>query len=142
MDALTLLLDTVTPFWRNYGKTIGEDVRDFLIVPLYRNQFTGEAKRYPITCFPSRSLNHWLGLAIFLFSTIMLTALQARIAFVLTMHSMLTWIPIEGMRYTVMPFFWIGNFIQWCVVVVECGVVFMEVGVIAWWMGWFVNLCS
>ena len=41
LDALTLLLDTVTPFWRNYGKVIGEDVQDFLIIPWYRNEFTG-----------------------------------------------------------------------------------------------------
>ncbi|KAK0481661.1 hypothetical protein IW261DRAFT_1682150 [Armillaria novae-zelandiae] len=43
MDALTFLLDSVTPFWRTYGKTIGDDFKDFLIVPLYRNEFTGES---------------------------------------------------------------------------------------------------
>ncbi|KAI0931685.1 hypothetical protein AcW1_000980 [Taiwanofungus camphoratus] len=59
LDALTLLLDTVTPFWRNYGKVIGEDVQDFLIIPWYRNEFTGESKRYPIKRFPRRSFRHW-----------------------------------------------------------------------------------
>ncbi|KAG6817747.1 hypothetical protein H0H87_004538 [Tephrocybe sp. NHM501043] len=62
MDTLTFILDTVTPFWRSYGKPIGEDIRDFLIIPLYRNEFTGESKRYPITQMPVRSLRHWLGL--------------------------------------------------------------------------------
>ncbi|KAH7880899.1 uncharacterized protein C8R40DRAFT_1261516 [Lentinula edodes] len=53
MDALTFILDSVTPFWRSYGKLIGDDVQDFLIVPLYRNEYTGEAKRYPIPRLPA-----------------------------------------------------------------------------------------
>lgn len=142
MDALTLLLDTVTPFWRNYGKTIGEDIRDFLIIPLYRNEFTGEAKRYSINTLPKRSLRHWLGLVSFLLASILLTTLQARVAISSTIHSRLKWIPVEGMRYTALPFFWIGILIQWCAVLVECGIVFMGMGIIAWWMGWSVNLLT
>ncbi|KAF9454083.1 hypothetical protein P691DRAFT_656679 [Macrolepiota fuliginosa MF-IS2] len=142
MDALTLLLDTVTPFWRTYGKTIGEDVRDFLIIPLYRNEFTGEAKRYSINTFPRRSSRHWLGLVIFFLASILLVAFQGRIAISSTVHSRLKWIPFEGMRYTALPFFWIMILMQWCAVFVECGIVFMELGVIAWWLAWFVNLLT
>ncbi|KAF5352719.1 hypothetical protein D9756_006000 [Leucocoprinus leucothites] len=142
MDALTLLLDTVTPFWRNYGKTIGEDIRDFLIIPLYRNEFTGEAKRYPINALPRRSFHHWLGLGVVFLSSILWTFFQARVALSSTMHSKLRWIPFEGMRYTALPFFWVGILIQWSAVLVECGIVFMEMGVIAWWLGWSINLLT
>ncbi|KAH9950886.1 hypothetical protein B0H21DRAFT_776303 [Amylocystis lapponica] len=78
LDALTFLLDTVTPFWRNYGKVIGEDIQDFLIIPWYRNEFTGEPKRYPIKCFPKRSFRHWVGLLFLSFLSICVTTLQTR----------------------------------------------------------------
>ncbi|KAJ3749301.1 hypothetical protein DFH05DRAFT_1593438, partial [Lentinula detonsa] len=64
MSFLTLLLDTITPFWRTYGKVIGDDIQDFLIIPLYRHEFTGESKRYPIRRVPKRSVRHWIGLMI------------------------------------------------------------------------------
>lgn len=142
MDALTLFLDTVTPFWRIYGKTIGEDIRDFLIIPLYRNEFTGESKRYPLHAIPTRSPHHWLGLGLFFLATILLTAFQARVAISSTAHSRLQWISIDGMRYTALPFFWFGILLQWCLVILEFGIVFMEFGIIVWWLGWSVNLLT
>ncbi len=142
MDALTLALDTVTPFWRTYGKTIGEDIRDFLIIPLYRNEFTGESKRYPVPALPKRSPRHWLGLGLFFLATILLTAFQTRVAVSSSMHSRLHWISIDGMRYTALPFFWFGILMQWCFVLLEFTIVTMELGVVVWWFGWSVSLLT
>ncbi|KAI0778335.1 hypothetical protein BD413DRAFT_601117 [Trametes elegans] len=97
LDALTLLLDTVTPFWRNYGKVIGEDVQDFLIIPWYRNEFTGEPKRYPIERFPRRSFRHWVGLICLSFLSVVVTLLQARAAISLTINFNLPWIKHAGL---------------------------------------------
>ncbi|KAJ2929400.1 hypothetical protein H1R20_g7700, partial [Candolleomyces eurysporus] len=140
MDALTLLLDTVTPFWRNYGKTIGEDVRDFLIIPLYRNEFTGEPKRYPLTEIPQRSFSHWLGLILFFFLSIALTFLQLRAAITSLGSYRLQWIPYDGVRWTALPFFWIGILILWIAVFFEFSVVIMQLGIITWWTGWLINV--
>ena len=140
MDALTLLLDTVTPFWRNYGKTIGEDVRDFLIIPLYRNEFTGEAKRYLLSSLPKRSANHWVGLIFTFFATIAVTLLQIRAAITCSVNYRLGWIPYDGVRWTALPFFWIGILIQWIAVLVELAVVVMQVGVTTWWTGWLISI--
>ncbi|RXW19155.1 hypothetical protein EST38_g6682 [Candolleomyces aberdarensis] len=140
MDALTLLLDTVTPFWRNYGKTIGEDVRDFLIIPLYRNEFTGEPKRYPLTEIPRRSFSHWLGLVLFFFLSIALTFLQFRAAITSLGSYRLQWIPYDGVRWTALPFFWIGILILWIAVLFEFSVVIMQLGIITWWTGWLINV--
>jgi len=142
MDALTLLLDTVTPFWRTYGKTIGEDVRDFLIIPLYRNEFTGETKRYPIKELPSRSFRHWLGLVFFFFLSIAINILQVRAAISSSRHFRLRLIPYDGIRWTALPFFWIGILIQWLAVIFEFAIVFMQAGVITWWTGWSVKILS
>jgi len=142
MDALTLLLDTVTPFWRTYGKTIGEDVRDFLIIPLYRNEFTGEPKSYPILALPKRSFRHWLGLFFFFLLSIAVNILQLRAAMSSTMHFRLHLIPYDGVRWTALPFFWVGIVIQWLAVVFELAIVFFQVGIIAWWAGWYVKLVS
>ena len=142
MDALTLLLDTVAPFWRTYGKTIGEDVRDFLIIPLYRNEFTGETKRYSIREVPRRSLRHWLGLVFFFFLSIVINILQVRAAISSSLNFRLRLIPYDGLRWTALPFFWIGILIQWLAVVFEFAIVFMQLGVITWWTGWSVKILT
>jgi hypothetical protein len=140
MDALTFLLDTVTPFWRTYGKTIGEDVQDFLVIPWYRNEFTGETKRYPIKRLPRRSFRHWMALLLFFNLAAALTLLQGRAAVSSSVHYRLLWIPHNGLRWTVMPFFWIGIFIQWCAVIVEFSIVFAQLAIVIWWFGWFVRV--
>jgi hypothetical protein len=139
LDALTLLLDTVTPFWRNYGKTIGEDVQDFLVVPLYRNEFTGEPKRYPIAKFPQRSLRHWVGLFLFFVTAASITWLQARAAITSIIHFRLRWITHTGVRWLLMPFFLIGIIIQWAAVFTELCIVIAQLGVVTWWIGWSIK---
>ncbi|KAF8632971.1 hypothetical protein AX15_001568 [Amanita polypyramis BW_CC] len=140
MDALAFVLDSVTPFWRTYGKTIGEDIRDFLIIPLYRNEFTGEAKRYPITHAPKRSLRHWLGLCLLCFLSITVTLLQTRVAITSVMHSGLRYIPYESIRWTMLPFFWVMIVIQWSIVLAEFAFLLSELAVILWWAGWSIKV--
>jgi hypothetical protein len=140
MDALTVFLDTVTPLWRSYGKTVGEDIRDFLIIPLYRNEFTGEPKRYPITGFPRRSPQHWLSLIIFFFSSIVVTVLQVRTALTSIAHYRLHWIPYEGVRWTALPLFWVAIMIQCFAVLLETAIVAFQLGTIVWWIGWLVKI--
>ncbi|EGO05312.1 hypothetical protein SERLA73DRAFT_174410 [Serpula lacrymans var. lacrymans S7.3] len=136
MDALTFILDTVTPFWRTYGKTIGDDVQDFLIIPWYRNEFTGEPKRYPIRSLPRRSFQHWMGLLLFFFITAAVILLQAHAAMSSIYNYKLPWIGNDGFRWILMPFFWIGILIQWGAVLFELCIFFAQMGVIAWWIGW------
>ena len=49
------------------SKIIGINVQDFLIIPWYRNEFTGELERYPIKALPRRSSRHWVALVLFFF---------------------------------------------------------------------------
>ncbi|TBU49895.1 hypothetical protein BD309DRAFT_908773 [Dichomitus squalens] len=142
LDALTLLLDTVTPFWRNYGKVIGEDVQEFLIIPWYRNEFTGEAKRYPIKQFPRRSLRHWVGLLFLSFLSFAVAILQTRAAWSLSAHINLPWIRNTGLRWTFIPIYVILLIIQWCAVLVELCILAAQAGIIIWWIGWFIKLVS
>jgi len=137
---LTFLLDTVTPFWRNYGRIIGKDVQDFLIVPLYRNEFTGESKRYPVERIPQRYLKHWMGLLLFFIISVTVTALQARAAVTSIMHFRLRIITHNGLRYLILPFFWISIIIQWAAVVTELAIVATQLGVVFWWILWSVKL--
>ncbi|KAF8078854.1 hypothetical protein FPV67DRAFT_82266 [Lyophyllum atratum] len=140
MDTLTFLLDTVTPFWRTYGKPIGEDIRDFLIIPLYRNEFTGESKRYQILRIPNRSFRHWLGLVMFFIASVMINVLQARAAVSSAGHYKLQMIPYESIRWTALPFFWISIIIQWWAVLTEFVVVFLQLGALVWWAGWSLRI--
>ncbi|KAJ7161366.1 hypothetical protein C8R43DRAFT_880779 [Mycena crocata] len=142
MDALTFVLDTVTPFWRTYGKTIGDDVQHFLIIPLYRNEFTGEAKRYTIDRFPRRSLRHWILLFLFFLGSVALTFLQARAALSSGSHLWLPWIPYPYLRRLLLTPFWISIMIQWWAVAVELSIVLTQLAVVVWWAGWYVNIFS
>ncbi|KAG6821410.1 hypothetical protein H0H93_014207 [Arthromyces matolae] len=142
MDTLTFILDTVTPFWRTYGKTIGEDVQDFLIIPLYRNEFTGEPKRYPITRVPYRSPRHWLGLVVFFLMTVGVAIIQLRAALSSSALYNLPMIPYESIRWTALPFFWLSIVIQWWAVAVETVIVFLQLAVVVWWIGWSVRLLA
>ncbi|KAH9937313.1 uncharacterized protein B0H18DRAFT_1113170 [Fomitopsis serialis] len=142
LDALTLLLDTVTPFWRNYGKVIGQDVQDFLIIPWYRNEFTGEARRYPIEGFPIRSLRHWIGLLCLSLLSLCVTFLQVRAAYELTLNWGLPWITHAGLWWLIFPVYTIGLLIQWCAVLLEVCIVAAQSGVVVWWMGWAVKILT
>ncbi|KAI0756851.1 hypothetical protein C8Q80DRAFT_1130813 [Daedaleopsis nitida] len=140
LDALTLLLDTVTPFWRNYGKVIGEDVQDFLIIPWYRNEFTGEPKRYLIRQFPRRSLRHWVGLLFLSFLSMSVTILQTRAAVSLTININMPWISQLFLWWISFPIYIILLLIQWCAVLFEISIILAQTGVVVWWLGWSVNL--
>lgn len=142
LDTLTIILDTVTPFWRTYGKTIGEDVQDFLIIPLYRNEFTGEPKRYPILWLPKRTFRHWLGLLLFFITAVAITVLQAKaIMFTLRYHR-LPWSALNGLRWAVIPLFWTAIIMQIIAVLVEFSIVLTQMAIFVWWLGWLVCVFS
>ncbi|KAF5368531.1 hypothetical protein D9758_002292 [Tetrapyrgos nigripes] len=142
MDMLTLVLDTIAPFWRNYGKVIGYDVQDFLIVPLYRNEFTGEAKRHPIEKLPSRSFRHWVFLILFFFACCTLFYFQALAAWYSSFYFSLDWIPNPGIRVLAVPLWVIATFGQWIAVLVEFMVVLLQIGAVIWWIGWYIRLLN
>ncbi|KAJ7225265.1 hypothetical protein GGX14DRAFT_637960 [Mycena pura] len=140
MDVLTFILDTVAPFWRTHGKTIGDDIQHFLIIPLYRNEFTGEAKRYPISEIPRRSLRHWIGLFLFFLASGAITVFQAQAAVSSVSHLWLLTIPYPYLRRLLLIPFWISIIIQWWAVVAELAIVLTQMAVVMWWAGWYVNI--
>lgn len=141
MDALTFLLDSVTPFWRTYGKTIGVDVQDFLIIPWYRNEFTGEPKRYSIKRLPRRSFRHWIGLLSLPNISLGVMVLQARGAiFSFGWSFKFVYFSNPGLWYVFLPVLFLAVIIQWVAVLVEFSIILAEFGVVVWWMGWTVGL--
>ena len=142
MDALTFILDRIAPFWRSYGKIIGEDMQDFIIIPWYRNEFTGESKRYPVQSVPRRSLRHWVALFFLCVLIFFITFLQARAAITSAWHYRLLWIDNQAFRWAIMPFFWVVILIQWLALAFEVCVLLLYITVVAWWLGWFVGICT
>ncbi|KAG2156659.1 uncharacterized protein EDB93DRAFT_1079400 [Suillus bovinus] len=142
MDALTFILDNVAPVWRNYGRTIGEDIIDFLIIPWYRNEFTGEPKWYSILSFPRRSIRHWFILFLLFLSTFAITYLQMRAAIFCTFVYRHPWIDNSGFRWLIMPCIWIAFLIHWFAVLFEIGIIILELRVVFWWLGWSVGLLT
>ena len=136
MDALTILLDSVTPFWRNYGKVIGVDAQDFLIIPWYRNEFTGESQRYPIKSLPRRSFRHWVGLVLLFFITLSILILQGRGARSFSSLYRLPFNTSPGLWWISVPLFGITALILWTAVMVEMCIVGAQLAVVLWWIGW------
>ncbi|KAG2155602.1 hypothetical protein DEU56DRAFT_906787 [Suillus clintonianus] len=142
MDALTFILDNVAPVWRNYGRTIGEDITEFLIIPWYRNEFTGEPKRYDIASFPRRSIRHWFALFFLFLFTLVITYLQMRAAIFCTFMYRHPWIDNSGFRWLIMPCIWIAFIIHWSAVFFEVCIVFLQLKVVGWWLGWSMGLLT
>jgi hypothetical protein len=136
MDALTILLDSVTPFWRNYGKVIGVDAQDFLIIPWYRNEFTGEAEKYAIKALPRRSFRHWVGLVLFFFITLGVLILQTRAARSFSSLYRLPFNMSPGLWWISVPFFGMMAVILWTAVLVETCILGAQLAVVLWWIGW------
>jgi hypothetical protein len=136
MEALTILLDTVTPFWRNYGKVIGVDAQDFLIIPWYRNEFTGEQHRYPIKALPRRSFRHWVLLILLFFITLFVLILQGRAARSFSSLYRLPFNTSPGLWWISVPLFGITALILWTAVLAEMCIVGTQLAVVLWWIGW------
>jgi len=140
MDALTILLDTVTPFWRNYGKVIGIDAQDFLIIPWYRNEFTGEPERYPIKGLPRRSFRHWVGLVLFFFITLAILILQIRAALSFSSLYYLPFNMMPGLWWITVPSFGTTAIILWTAVLMEVCIQGAQLAVVLWWIGWYAGI--
>jgi hypothetical protein len=140
MDALTILLDSVTPFWRSYGKVIGVDAQDFLIIPWYRNEFTGESERYPIRALPRRSFQHWVGLVLFFFITTAILILQARAARSFSSLYRLPFNVSPGLWWISVPGFGTTATILWMAVLFEMCILGAQLAVVMWWIGWRAGL--
>lgn len=140
MDALTILLDSVTPFWRNYGKVIGVDAQDFLIIPWYRNEFTGQPEWYPIRALPRRSFQHWVGLVLFFFTTTAILILQARAARSFSSLYRLPFNVSPGLWWITVPGFGTTATILWTAVLFEMCILGAQLAVVMWWIGWRAGL--
>ncbi|KAL5519275.1 hypothetical protein ACEPAH_958 [Sanghuangporus vaninii] len=59
--SLSFLLASVAPVMKTFGRPVWDELHDFLVIPLYRNGFSGEEHWYPVS-FPRRSFMQWLRL--------------------------------------------------------------------------------
>ncbi|KAF8665356.1 hypothetical protein AX16_000375 [Volvariella volvacea WC 439] len=142
MNVLTFLFDTITPFWRTYGKTIGEDIRDFLIIPLYRNEFTGEPKRYSIKSLPRRTFCHWVVLSLICATSWIITSSATYLACSLMSYYRLQWIPYESFRWVILPMFWASIAFFWTICILGAAFSVLQLGTLVWWLGWSLRVLS
>lgn len=143
MNALTFLLDSITPFWRSYGKTIGIDIQDFLIIPWYRNEFTGQAKRYPITGLPNRSFRHWFGLLLFAIGCHACLFMQIRGTVYATVQGfMFLCGQNPGVSIALLPSMTAICVVMWVAVICGFSIIVAQIGIVLWWLGWSVGIFS
>lgn len=62
--SLSFFLTSIAPLMKTFGRPIWDELHDFLVIPLYRNSFSGEDDWYPVS-FPHRSFMQWLRLLMF-----------------------------------------------------------------------------
>ncbi|KAI5121170.1 hypothetical protein M0805_007167 [Coniferiporia weirii] len=59
--SLSFILTSVAPLMKTFGRPVWNELHDFLVIPFYRNGFSGEDHWYPVS-FPKRDPTDWLRL--------------------------------------------------------------------------------
>ena len=138
---LSLVLRAMAPFMKTFGRPIWDDVHDFFIIPYYRNDFSGEDKRY-IIHFPKRSLSHWFKLFIFVSCTpfVLVSALHV-IKLLLPIRHIIS-IPYFVPWMLMFSFFYFLLFALLTLVVASSIIVVSISFIVMWWTGWALGIVA
>ena len=133
--AISFVLTSVAPIMKTFGRPIWDELHDFLVIPIYRNDFSGEDHWYPVT-FPRRSCFHWSRLIVFsavapyvLMHGIRLFASLLTEGYLLRIPDFIPWFLIYSAFSTIMFAYAVALFIL--LVTVLC-----EFAIILWWSAW------
>ncbi|EJD03634.1 uncharacterized protein FOMMEDRAFT_166988 [Fomitiporia mediterranea MF3/22] len=137
--SISFLLTSVAPLMKTFGRPVWDEVHDFLVIPLYRNGFSGEDHWYPVT-FPRRSLVHWLRLLFFSTSAPLLLYHGARFFVALLTHGYVIRIPVFIPTFVVYVVFSglmcaFASLLFGLFVVVLC-----EMFIVLWWLLWLLRI--
>jgi len=131
----SFMLTFVAPIMKVFGRPIWDDLHEFFVIPLYRNEFSGEEQWYPVT-FPRRSFSHWLRLlAVFVGIPIALKSGSDAFLALLTEGYLLR---VPSFIPSALVYF----ILSCCISSFATGLLFLlsaflcEVAIILWWTGW------
>lgn len=128
-------LTLFAPFMKTFGRPIWDDLHDFLVIPLYRNDFSGGDQWYPVS-FPSRSFSHWLRLLVVFVAIPAVLKSGSDAFFELLTGGYLVRVPSfipSYVVYAVLSFCisWFASTLFVLLFAFVC-----EVAIIFWWLGW------
>ncbi|TDL28266.1 hypothetical protein BD410DRAFT_739877 [Rickenella mellea] len=137
--SLSLVLSSSAPFMKTFGRPIWDDLHDFLVIPWYRNEFSGEDEWYPVK-FPERGALHWLRILLVFFTLPTVLWSSTRVLFYIFVGRRMWWMP------DFVPLL-IRYFINW-VMVSSLSFTFLllslsfsaECFVLLWWTAWVFRL--
>lgn len=120
---------------KTFGRPIWDELHDFLVIPIYRNDFSGEDHWYPVT-FPRRSFFHWLRLMSFSIIAPLILKSGVHLFISLLTEGYLLRIP-DFIPWFLIYFAFSGIMFAFAVALfVLLVAVFCEFAIILWWSAW------
>ncbi len=136
---MSFVLNLLAPFMKTFGRPIWDDVHDFLVIPWYRNDFSGESDWYPVN-FPKRSLLHWICLLCLSSSAPVCLLSTCQVVASLLTEVRLDDIPFLAPRIFVWTIFSLLIFGFLMTILILSATVLGEVVMFFWWAAWFLRL--
>lgn len=124
---------------KTFGRPIWDDVHDFLVIPWYRNEFSGEDQWYPVK-FPRRSFLHWIFLFCMAFSAPLGLVSTLQVVTALLTEVRLDDIPYLAPRIFIWTIFSMLMFVFLFTVLILSATVLGEVVMSFWWLAWLCRL--
>ena len=136
---LSFILTSLAPLMKTFGRPIWNELHDFLVIPLYRNDFSGEDEWYPVT-FPHRSFSQWLRLLTIASSIPLCLRSGIYAFFCLLTEGYLVRVPAYIPH--ILVYLIISSFM--CafafLLFVLLGSMLCELFIIFWWLGWTLRI--
>lgn len=124
---------------KTFGRPVWNELHDFLVIPFYRNSFSGEENWYPVT-FPRRSLMQCLRLLLVAVSVPFLLLHGTRVFVELLTGGYVLRIPSFIPSFVVYLLFSgiIGSYASFLLSLLA--IVLCECFIVLWWTAWLMHI--
>ena len=137
--SISLALSSIAPFMKTFGRPIWNDLHDFLVIPWYRNDFSGEEYWYPVN-FPKRTSRHWLKLTLFIIMTPLCLKNGTRLLVNLLTQGYSIQIPFAIPSIVIYALYLFTLLFLMSVFVGLFFMVLAQAAIIVWWSAWALRI--
>jgi hypothetical protein len=137
--SLSFALSSFAPLLKTFGRPIWDDLHDFLVIPWYRNDFSGEEEWYPVK-FPKRRITHWIKLFVLGIGTPLCLRNGAHLLVSLLTQGYSIHLPFGVPQFAIYALYlFILIFLTFALIGVFFTVL-AELAIIVWWSAWALRI--
>lgn len=124
---------------KTFGRPIWDDLHDFLVIPWYRNDFSGEEHWYPVK-FPKRTFRHWLKLTVYVMGAPLCLKNGARLLVNLLTQGYSIHIPLAIPWFVIYTLYLLILLSLMSALLGLFVVVLAEIAIVLWWSAWALRI--